>query len=759
MKSLLNCLAALLFCLISVNHACAQNDWTGRWQTHWSEGGGQITLEQQGDQVAGNYPLYGVRLEATADGRSLSGKWSEGDEPAAARGEFIITRSKDGRTFVGRFSTRGWWTGERIGQSETLAAISLRSPRDAFVGFIVACNQAQAGLEDAWGIAADAVEFAPAAEPPTDSTDNPLSQAQRLLRVAELFALIDLTTIRAWDIPNTLATDSYVLRLTQSGSDASLELTLHKNAQGDWRIVEPTAQQLADAEKSLRARDNGKVRTGNDYARLQNPRATMRAFLEGMTHWNEDNGALARSTMDLSVFSEIIRQTDSELSALFVRHALDNIGLIGLQSISDDGSDHTPYVHFVDGVGSIVIAPASSAADAPWQFTGDTVIKAPLLYRASTGLPNPEFTPPGSVAETAYFKLRGLFVDYAPYLLWGAGHGEAWQVILALSALGLSIILARFVSGLVCRLLSRVDPADERTKDQPRWFRFALTMLLAVSVMAQIPQVLGIPANLRQHTIPVIGSVLCIAGVFVAWRMLSLLGVFLAGRAARTAARTDDILLTFTIAVLRLGIVLAGFLGIATVLSISATNILAGLGIGGLAFAFASRETLSNVFGAGILITDRPFRSGDWIETGDVEGSVEEVGIRSTRVRTVADSVVVVPNGKLADSTINNLGTRRHRLLNLTVFVTEGGTPERLQSFIEAVRTRIESDPAFAREEAKVGVIGLSATAIEIQLSAYMNLPSDRAESDTRHALLTDLMRAAELSGLTLGKGMQRGIY
>jgi small-conductance mechanosensitive channel len=526
---------------------------------------------------------------------------------------------------------------------------------------------------------------------------------------------------------------------------------------GDWRIVEPNEQQFSAARASLLARTNGKAPSVSGHTQLQNPRATMRTFLEGMTHWKADRGALARTTMDLSVFPEILRATDSELSAQFLRHALDNIGLIGLQSIPDDGTGRTPYVHFVHGVGSIVIAPTGSAADAPWQFTGETVLRAPLLFRASTALPTPEFLPPGSVEKSTFFKLRSNVVNYAPYLLAAASHFEIWQPILALIALVLSAILARAVGRVLCRLLSYLARGAGVAQPQPRWFVIALTVLLVVPIMRPIPLLLGLPANARQYTIPVLGSVVCISGMFVAWRVLSLLGEILAARAARTAQRTDDIMLTFAIAVLRLGIVFGGLLGIATVFSISATNILAGLGIGGLAFAFASRETLSNVFGAAILVTDRPFRSGDWIETDGFKGSVEEVGIRSTRVRTVADSIVVVPNGKLADSTINNLGTRRHRLIDLKLFVTEGGTPARLQSFIAAVRTRLESDPAFLATDAKVGIVALTALAVEIQLTAYIDLGSDRAESDTRHALLADLMGVAEASGLTLSKGMERG--
>ena len=765
MKHFLTGLAALLLFVCANTVLLAQTPtakpdgvWTGQWNTHWSEGGGQLTLQQRGDVVTGTYPLYGVRLEATAQGRELHGSWSDGDSASALKGDFILTLSRDGMTFGGRFGTRGWWTGERVAESLELVAINLRSPRDAFVGFIAAGNRAQAGMADAWGVAAEAVELQAAElQAAEDQFDAPLTRTDRLQRVASLYELIDLTTIHAWDIPESFAEDTCVVNLPQSGTEASLALKMHRDASGDWRIVDLNEQQRSVARASLLARRTGKAASANAYTQLQNPRATMRAFLEGMTHWNDDHGALARSTMDISVFPEILREPDSELSAQFLRHALDNIGLIGLQSIPDDGTDRTPYVHFVHGVGNIVIAPTGSAADAPWQFTGETVFRAPLLFRASTTLPTPEFLPPGSVEGSTYFRLRSYIVDYAPYLLAAASHFEIWQPILAASALVLSIILARAVASVLCRLLSHLSRGAGVAQPQPRWFALALTVLLVVAVMRPIPLLLGIPANARQYTIPVLGSLVCISAMFVAWRVLSMLGDIFAARASRTAGRTDDIMLTFTIAVLRLGIVFSGLLGIATVFSISATNILAGLGIGGLAFAFASRETLSNVFGAGILVTDRPFRSGDWIEADGFEGSVEEVGIRSTRVRTLADSIVVVPNGKLADSTINNLGTRRHRLIDLKLFVTEGGTPARLQSFIAAIRTRLESDPAFLTTDAKVGIVALTALAVEIQLTAYVDLGSDRAESDARHALFTDLMGVAEASGLTLSKGMERG--
>jgi len=134
----------------------------------------------------------------------------------------------------------------------------------------------------------------------------------------------------------------------------------------------------------------------------------------------------------------------------------------------------------------------------------------------------------------------------------------------------------------------------------------------------------------------------------------------------------DEIVVSLVLGACKLMLLAGGLLFIADALSIPYEGVLAGLGIGGLAVAFASKETLSNVFGAGILVADRPFRRGDWIEAGEARGTVEHVGIRSTRIRTADDSLMFVPNGKLADATVNNLGTRRHRVARAKLLAAHG---------------------------------------------------------------------------------------
>jgi small-conductance mechanosensitive channel len=287
-----------------------------------------------------------------------------------------------------------------------------------------------------------------------------------------------------------------------------------------------------------------------------------------------------------------------------------------------------------------------------------------------------------------------------------------------------------------------------------RLFTWAIGIAIGLAVASRFQTIIGSPVELRRYMFPFFGAVLALAGSVVLWHLLQVAAIVLQRIAARTATATDDILFTLLLAAARLGVIAIALLGIAHFLSIPTSGILAGFGIGGLAFAFASRETLSNVFGAGILVSDRPFRRGDWITSGDIDGSVEHVGIRSTRVRTAHDSIMVVPNGRLADSVINNLGTRRHRLLNTQLLVTSGATPEKLDAFTQAVRQRVASDKAFVASRTEVGISGIAASGIQVELTTYLDVPTTSAERAAKHALFLDVVQLAEKCGVTLGLGM-----
>ena len=132
----------------------------------------------------------------------------------------------------------------------------------------------------------------------------------------------------------------------------------------------------------------------------------------------------------------------------------------------------------------------------------------------------------------------------------------------------------------------------------------------------------------------------------------------------------DKILIPFLSNFLRIVIVLLAFTIIAQELNYDINGLIAGLGLGGLAIALAAKDGLANIFGGIIIILDKPFSIGDWISTASVEGTVEEITFRSTKVRTFAHALVTVPNSTLANEAITNWSRMGRRRITFNLGVT-----------------------------------------------------------------------------------------
>jgi len=211
--------------------------------------------------------------------------------------------------------------------------------------------------------------------------------------------------------------------------------------------------------------------------------------------------------------------------------------------------------------------------------------------------------------------------------------------------------------------------------------------------------------------------------------------------AEATTGTLDEIVVSLVMGACKLVLLAGGLLFIAQALSLPYESVVAGLGIGGLAVAFASRETLSNVFGAGILVADRPFRRGDWIEAGDARGTVEHVGIRSTRIRTGDDSLLIVPNGKLADAAVNNLGTRRHRVIKAKLLVMHPVAPNALTAFMDGLLAFTAEVPHVRPGSAAAGLTSIESDGVE--LSCLLDVRTLDNERTDRTVLMLGVRRAA----------------
>ena len=138
-------------------------------------------------------------------------------------------------------------------------------------------------------------------------------------------------------------------------------------------------------------------------------------------------------------------------------------------------------------------------------------------------------------------------------------------------------------------------------------------------------------------------------------------------------------------------LVIAG-MNILAAWGINITGFLASLGLVGMAFALAAKDTASNFFGSMVIFTDQPFKVGDWIKTPEVEGTIEHIGIRSTKVRTFARALVSVPNGNIANTAILNWSEMEKRQIKMTLGLTYGTTAAQMRTILKEIRELLHND-------------------------------------------------------------------
>ena len=213
---------------------------------------------------------------------------------------------------------------------------------------------------------------------------------------------------------------------------------------------------------------------------------------------------------------------------------------------------------------------------------------------------------------------------------------------------------------------------------------------------------------------------------------------------------TEKTLISAVESILRFVILMLGILTIANAFNFDLTTLLAGLGVGGLAIAFAAKDTIGNLFGAVTLLLDRPFKMGDWIKVGNFEGEVIEVGIRTTLIRSSADTVVTLPNASLVNKNIENFGKRRWRRYQPVLYLDLASNSENVESFCRNIEELIGKNPKTQKEEDSYAhVSAISKDSIEIAVNLYWNVSGGIEEKEEREKILLNIIGLAEELKLT----------
>lgn len=357
------------------------------------------------------------------------------------------------------------------------------------------------------------------------------------------------------------------------------------------------------------------------------------------------------------------------------------------------------------------------------------LLAAPLIAEASPG--------PWAQKHLSAWLLREV-VGIAIYQLLGI-------LLLIFLALFFQRIAVFFVSSYMRRLAHHVHSTLEESVERAAQPLSGLAMAL----------VFGLGFPLLGFSLPVDNMValavrlLAVAsGVWLFYRQIDVASRLLAHKAAQTETRLDDQLVPLVRRTLKTFAVVIGGIFILQNLSVDVASLVAGLGLGGLAFALAAKDTLANVFGSLVIFVDRPFQIGDWVCIEKVHGTVEDVGFRTTKIRTFYNSLVTVPNSKLTATMIDNYGARTYRRIKVDLGLTYSTTPAQMQAFVEALRAIVAAHPLTRKDYYEIHFNNFGPYSLDVLFYVFVQVPGWSDELKARHELFLSIIQVAQELGV-----------
>ena len=271
-----------------------------------------------------------------------------------------------------------------------------------------------------------------------------------------------------------------------------------------------------------------------------------------------------------------------------------------------------------------------------------------------------------------------------------------------------------------------------------------ISYLIIFPILMVLIPVLQLPVAFSRYLIIALRALWPVFLTIVAYRLVDIFGLYMIKVAEKTESTLDDQLVPLLRKVLKTFVIIIGALFVLINLNISIIPFITGISIGGLALALAAQDTIKNFFGSLMIFIDKPFQIGNWITSGEIDGEVEEVGLRSTRVRTFRNSLIYVPNGILADSTIDNHGLRVYRRYYTTLAITYDTPPRLVEVFIEGLNKIVEKHPHTRKDKYHIFMNDFGDSSLNIMFYIFFQAPNWALELQYRHEIIIQILKLAE---------------
>jgi MscS family membrane protein len=463
-----------------------------------------------------------------------------------------------------------------------------------------------------------------------------------------------------------------------------------------------------------------------------NPRGALYRYLMAAraARWSD-----AAHSLDLSELPESERETQGPLLARELKVVLDRTIWFDLDRISDrpEGTateglpDDVERIGTIDtSSGPIDITLRRSRNDdgrLVWKFSPVLVERLPALYD-----------------EFRY----GWLGEHVPHALQTMGPSdlEKWQVL----ALAGMILFAWLASWLVTRGLVRLArPLTKRTPTKvddrilailPRPVQFTLMLAILWGVIPELDLTRRAAGWIR------IGLA-AFAFTTVMFYVAAAAEGFAQGareKFAREGQSSGAGVVTVTMRMVKILLLCVLATGLLQIFGFNVTTIVAGLGIGGIAVALAAQKTIENLFGGLTLMADKPVRIGEYCRFGTQEGWVEDIGLRSTRVRTPARTIVSIPNSVFSNVELENLTVRDRIRFFTTLNLVYETTPDQMRAVLKSIRELLSSHPNVGPDQLRVRFAAFGPSSLDVEINAYILTGDNDRFQEVREALLLRIM-------------------
>ncbi len=259
----------------------------------------------------------------------------------------------------------------------------------------------------------------------------------------------------------------------------------------------------------------------------------------------------------------------------------------------------------------------------------------------------------------------------------------------------------------------------------------------------------GVSLAIRQFWNRVTTTLMVIALCWLALRLMDVVTVVSLDRLQRAQRSGDTALVRLINRLLKATTVVLALLFLLYLANVDLTAALTGLGVGGIAIGFGAQKTIENLFGGIMVISDKPIRVGDACKVGEFVGTVEDIGLRSTRIRTLDRTVVSVPNGQLALMILENYAQRDRFRFYHTIGLARTTTTEQLREVLTRIQALLEAHPKVEPLSARTRFIRVSSAALDVELHAYVFERDYPAFLAIQEELLLGAMDVIEACGVS----------